>query len=163
MDLLVPAYEVADPLFDADPGPIIELPFGAPQIGRREAHVPRLVGVPLDSHGAPERPPDELDQAIQPHPRATANVDRDGAPTPPTPPAPRAPGAGGPLHPRPDPVPAVRNIGIVPLARPVAVHPDGAALGDQIRKAMDGQVRPLSRAVHCEKAEASDAPPRPVG
>src|SRR5947199_3791603 len=115
MDLLVQAYELADPRCDADPGPIIDLPFGAPQIGRREAHVPRLVGVPLDSHGAPERPSDELDQAIQPHPRATANVDRDGAPTPPTPPPPRA---GGPL-PRPqDPAPAVRNIGIVPLAPP---------------------------------------------
>src|SRR2546430_11488299 len=112
MDLLVPAYEVADPLFDADPGPIIELPFGAPQIGRREAHVPRLVGVPLDSHGAPERPPDELDQAIQPHPRATANVDRDGAPTPPTPPPPPAPPAGRPPPPPPDPRPPLPNLGI---------------------------------------------------
>src|SRR2546427_12076885 len=94
MDLLVPAYEVADPLFDADPGPISELPFGAPQIGRREAHVPRLVGAPLDSHGAPERPPDERDQAIQPHPRATANVYRclRPPPPPPPPPSPRGPG-----------------------------------------------------------------------
>src|SRR5437879_9100872 len=118
MDLLVPAYEVADPLFDADPGPIIERPFGAPQIGRREAHVPRLVGVPLDSHGAPERPSDELDQAIQPHPRATANVDRDGAPTPPTPPPPPPPGAGGPLPRPPAPVQTLRNMRIVPLAPP---------------------------------------------
>src|SRR2546427_1785766 len=118
MDLLVPAYEVADPLFDADPGPIIELPFGAPQIGRREAHVPRLVGVPLDSHGAPERPPDELDQAIQPHPRATANVDRDGAPTPPPPPPPPPPRAGRPPPPPQAPLPTSPDIRKVPPAPP---------------------------------------------
>jgi len=52
MDRLVPADEESNPFLDADLGPEPELPAGAPQVGVREPHVPRLVAVTLDAHRA---------------------------------------------------------------------------------------------------------------
>src|SRR2546429_837012 len=78
MDLLVPPHEVWDPLLDADLRPVAELALRAPQVGRREPHVPRLVGVPLDPHAAPQGPSDQLDQPVQAHARAAADVERFG-------------------------------------------------------------------------------------
>src|SRR2546430_8863829 len=74
MDRLVPADEESNPFLDADLGPEPELPAGAPQVGVREPHVPRLVTVALDPHLAAERASDQLDQPIQPHPGASADV-----------------------------------------------------------------------------------------
>src|SRR5438445_10173689 len=104
MSRLVPADEEPDPFLDADFGPEAELLAGAPQVGIREPHVPRLVAVALDPHLAAERARDQLDQSIEPHPRAPTDVDRLGDPA----------GAGtlGPGHGRQDPVDAIRNIGI---------------------------------------------------
>src|SRR5207253_3804359 len=124
MDLLVPAHEVWDPLLDADLGPVVELALRAPQVGRRQPHVPRLVGVSLDAYAPPQGPPDQLDQPVQPHPRTATDVERFGAPA-------RARTAG-PLHGGKDAGHAVRNIGIVALARPVAVHPHRLALSATI-------------------------------
>src|SRR2546430_1001393 len=53
MDLLVPPYEVRDPLLDADLGPVVELALRPPQVGGRQPDIPRLVGVPLDPHASP--------------------------------------------------------------------------------------------------------------
>src|ERR1051325_12179489 len=109
MHRLVPADEESNPFFDADLGPEPELPAGAPQVGVREPHVPRLIAVALDPHLAAERASDQLDQPIQPHPGAPADVDRlgDGA----------GPGSLGPSHGGPDPRAPTRNIGLVPPAR----------------------------------------------
>src|SRR5207302_11280036 len=114
MGRLVPADEEPNPFLDADLGPEAELPAGAPQVGIREPHVPRLVAVALDPHLAAERARDQLDQPIKPHPRAAADVDRLGRPA--------GTGTLGPGPGRPAGLDAIRNIGIVPLARPVAVH-----------------------------------------
>src|SRR2546430_1090845 len=78
MNPLVPADEESNPFLDADLGPEPELPAGAPQVGVREPHVPRLVAVALDPHLAAERARDELDQPVEPHPRTSADVDRLG-------------------------------------------------------------------------------------
>src|ERR1051326_9282051 len=110
MHRLVPADEESNPFLYADLGPEPELPAGAPQVGVREPHVPRLIAVALDPHLAAERASDQLDQPIQPHPGAPADVDRLGD-------APR-PGTPGPGHGGQDPVDAIRNIGVVSLARP---------------------------------------------
>src|SRR5881628_3243162 len=100
MYLLVPAHEVLDSLLDADLGPVAELALGAAQIGRRQPHVARLIGMALDPHLLSQRVPDQLDQAVQPHPRTAADVDRFGnprpvprslAPGPSTPPPPERP------------------------------------------------------------------------
>src|SRR5438046_334758 len=80
MDLLVPSYEVRDPLLDADLGPVVELAFRASQVGGRQPHVPRLVGVPLDAHASPHGPADQLDQPVQPHARAAADVSGSARP-----------------------------------------------------------------------------------
>src|SRR5256885_17252352 len=113
MDLLVPPYEVRNPFLDADLGPVVELTLRPPQVGGRQPDVPRLVGVPLDPHATPQGPSDQLDQPVQPHARAAADVERFG------------PSAGartsGPFHRGKNPGHAIRNIGIVALARPVAV------------------------------------------
>src|SRR6266480_4005198 len=55
-----------------------------------------------------------------------------------------------------DAVHAIRNIGIVALARPVPVHPDRLSTGDEVGEAMDREVGPLARPVHREEPEASD-------
>src|SRR2546427_325671 len=73
MDLLVPPDEVRDALLDADLGPVVELALGPPQVGGRQPHVPRLVGVPLDPHASPQGPSDQLDQPVQPHARARSS------------------------------------------------------------------------------------------
>src|SRR3989440_8154613 len=78
MDLLVPPYEVRDPFLDADLGPVVELTLRPPQVGGRQPDVPRLVGVPLDPHATPQGPSDQLDQPVQPHARAAADVERFG-------------------------------------------------------------------------------------
>src|SRR2546430_12503024 len=90
MDLLVPPDEVRDALLDADLGPVVELALGPPQVGGRQPHVPRLVRVPLDPHASPQGPSDQLDQPVQPHARAAADVERFG-------PSARA-GTSGPFH-----------------------------------------------------------------
>src|SRR2546421_4553513 len=69
MALLVPPDEVRDAPLDADLGPVVELALGPPQVGGRQPHVPRLVGVPLDPHASPQGPSDQLDQPVQPHAR----------------------------------------------------------------------------------------------
>src|SRR5205807_9649379 len=109
MGRLVPADEEPNPFLDADLGPEAELPAGAPRAAIREPPVPRLVAVALDPHLAAERARDQLDQPIEPHPRAAADVDRLGRPA--------GTGTLGPGHGRQDAVNAIRNIGIVPLAR----------------------------------------------
>src|SRR5438093_11556506 len=102
MYLLVPAHEVLDSLLDADLGPVAELALGAAQIGRRQPHVARLIGMALDPHLLSPRVPDQLDHAVQPHPPPAAHVDRCGNPRPAattprtTSPAPLRPGR--PLH-----------------------------------------------------------------
>src|SRR5204863_7800251 len=106
MDRLVPADEESNPFLDADLGPEPELPAGAPQVGVREPHVPRLVAVALDPHLAAERASDQLDQPIQPHPGASADVDRLGDAA--------GPGTPGPGHGRQAPVDPIRNKGTVP-------------------------------------------------
>src|SRR2546421_3311009 len=78
MDLLVPPYEVRDPFLDANLGPVVELTLRPPQVGGRQPDVPRLVGVPLDPHATPQGPSDQLDQPVQPHARAAADVERFG-------------------------------------------------------------------------------------
>src|SRR3989442_1539786 len=112
MDLLIPQDEASDALLDADRGAVPELSFGAAQIGCGEAYVSRLSGTSLDPDVPLEGPADQLDQPVEPHPRAAADVDRlrDAA----------RPGPRGPRKRRQDPVHAVRNIGVVALARPVA-------------------------------------------
>src|SRR5207253_3100489 len=116
MDRLVPADEESNPFLDADLGPEPELPAGAPQVGVREPHVPRLVAVALDPHRAAERASDQLDQPIQPHPGASADVDGLGDAA--------GPGTLGPGHGRQDPVDAIRHIGIVALVRPHSAEGD---------------------------------------
>src|SRR6184192_1226281 len=103
MYLLVPAHEVLDSLLDADLGPVAELALGAAQIGRRQPHVARLIGMALDPHLLSQRVPDQLDQAVQPHPRTAADVDRFGNPRPPPPTPP--PTSPPPLRPGPPPPP----------------------------------------------------------
>src|SRR5438094_8002993 len=98
MDRLVPADEESNPFLDADLGPEPELPAGAPQVGVREPHVPRLVAVALDPHLAAELASDQLDRPIQPHPGASADADRLGDAAGPATPVPgaRRQGPGGP-------------------------------------------------------------------
>src|SRR2546423_15570363 len=109
MGRLVPADEEPNPFLDADLGPEAELPGGAPQVRIREPHVPRLIAVALDAYLAAERARDQVDQPIEPHPRAAADVDRLGN-------AARARQLS-PRQGRQDAVGAIRNISIVPPAR----------------------------------------------
>src|SRR5260370_27677425 len=112
MHRLVPADELPNAFLDSHRGAVPELALGTTQIRGREPHVARLVAVALDPHLTPQRPPDQLDQVVEPHARPAADVDRLGQPRPPRPggPLPRGQGAG----------PAIRNIGIVapPPPRP---------------------------------------------
>src|SRR2546422_4039018 len=111
MYLLVPAHEVLDALLDTDLRPVAQLALGAAQVGRRQPHVARLIGMSLDPHLPPQSSPDQLDQAVQPHPRPAADVDRFGNPPPPPPPppppqaAPPVPPAGPPHPPHTAPAP----------------------------------------------------------
>src|SRR5256885_15082332 len=114
MNPLVPADEESNPFLDADLGPKTELPAGAPQVGVREPHVPRLVAMAFDPHLAAQRARDQLDQSVEPNPGASADVDRLRGPT--------AAGTLGPSHGRQDPGDAIRKISRGPLARPIALH-----------------------------------------
>src|SRR5438445_126765 len=121
---------------------------GTTPIRGREPHTSRRLDVALDPHLTPQRPPDQLDQLVEPHARPAADVDRLGQP--------RRPRPGGPFPGGEDAVHAIRNIGIVALARPVPVHPDRLSTGDEVGEAMDREVGPLARPVHREEPEASD-------
>src|SRR5882762_2857372 len=152
MNGLVPANELPNAFLDPDRGPVPELALGAAQVRRGESYVARLVAVALDPHLAPQRPSDQLDQSVEPHTRPAADIDRLGEP----PPRPRP---AGPFHGGQDAVHAIRNIGIVALARPVPVHPDRLSGADQMGKPMDREVGPLARPVHREEPKAGDLQP----
>src|SRR5438067_7748527 len=113
---LVPTDELPNAFLDADRRAVRQLALSAPQVRRSQPHVTRLVAVALDPDLAPQGPPDQLDQSVEAHPRPAADVDRLGQP--------RRPAPAGPFHGGEDAVHAIRNIGIVALARPVPVHPD---------------------------------------
>src|SRR5439155_21047039 len=136
MGRLVPANEQSNTFLDPYRGPIAELAFRAPQVGRGEPHVPRLVAVAFDAHVLPQGPSDQVDQPVEPHALPAADVDGLGDPGCPRP--------AGPLHGGQDAIHAVRNIGIVPLARPIAVHADRLPPGDEAGETMDGQSGPLA-------------------
>src|SRR5881397_3356784 len=124
MNRLVPTDELPNAFLDPDRGPVPELALGAAQVRRGEADVARLVVTALDAHLAPQRLSDHLDQSVEPHPRPAADVDRLGDP--------RGPRPRGPVRGREDAIHAIRNIGIVALARPVPVHPDRLSGGDEL-------------------------------
>src|SRR6059058_6155555 len=111
MRRLVPTDELPNAFLESDRGAVPELALGTTQVRGREPHVSRLVAVALDPHLTPQRSPDQLDQVVEPHARPAADVDRLGQP--------RRPGPGGPFHGGEDAVHAIRNIGIVALARPL--------------------------------------------
>src|SRR5438093_7606881 len=129
MHRLVPTDELSNAFLDPDGGPVPELTLGAAQVRRGESNVARLVVTALDPHLAPQRLSDQLDQAVEPHALPAADVDRLGQP--------RGPRSGSPLHGGEDAIHAIRNIGIVALARPVPVHPNGLSGGNQMREPMD--------------------------
>src|SRR3989454_5317238 len=148
MNRLVPADELPNAFFDPDRGPVPELVLGAAQVRRREPYVSRLVVVSLDPHLTAQSPPDQRDQSVEPYARPAADVDRLGEPC--------RPRLGGPFHGGEDAVHAIRNIGIVALARPIPVHPDRLSSGDEVGEAMDREVRPLARPVHSEEPRSEE-------
>src|SRR5436189_258819 len=111
---LIPADELPNTFLDADRGVVPQRALGAPQVRRGKPHVTRLVAVALDPDLPPQRPPDQLDQPVEAHARPATDVDRLGEPLRPRP--------GGPFYGGEDAVHAIRNIGIVALARPGPVH-----------------------------------------
>src|SRR3989442_920973 len=136
MDRLIPANEFPNAFLDADGGPVPELTLGAAQVRRGQPHVAGLLAVALDPHLAPQRPSDQLDQAVEPHAPPAADIDGLGEP--------RRPRPGGPFHGGQDAIHAIRNIGIVALARPLPGHPDRRAGGDEVGEPMDRQAGPLA-------------------
>src|ERR1700704_1575342 len=124
MGRLVPANELPNAFLDSDGGAVPELALSAAQVRRREPYVARLVAVTLDPYVAPQRPSDQLDQPVEPHARPATDIDRLGEP--------RGPRPASPLHGGQDAVHAIRNIGIVTLARPVPVHPDRLSGSDEM-------------------------------
>src|SRR2546430_9745318 len=138
MRRLVPTDELPNAFLESDRGAVPELALGTTQIRSREPHISRLVAVALDPHLTPQRPPDQLDQLVEPHARPAADVDRLGQPPPPRP--------RGPFHGGEDGVHAIRNIGIVALARPVPVHPGRLSTGGEGGEPMDSEGGPLAPA-----------------
>ena len=117
------------------------------EIGVRQPHVPRLIGVALDRRLLPQCPGDERDQAVQPHARPAAQIHRlDGAGR-----RPRRPVQGGQ-----NAVQGVGNIGVVALARPIPMHPDRPPPRDQIGELVDRQIGALPGAVHGKEPQADD-------
>src|SRR3989442_7010718 len=115
MGRLIPADEQTECVVDADDRPVAEDGGGAVQVGGGARHVPRLVSAPLDDGLAPQSGADQVDQPIEPDARPAADVKR------------LASAGGGGERPREgaqNPVHSVTNIGIVALARTVAVHLD---------------------------------------
>src|SRR2546423_8896584 len=76
MRRLVPADELPYAFLDPDHRPVPKLTLGAAQVRRGQPHVARLVAVALDADLAPQRPPDQLDQSVEPHARPAADIDR---------------------------------------------------------------------------------------
>src|SRR2546422_3772438 len=113
MGRLVPADELPDAFLDADGGPVAELALGPAQIGGREMHVAGLVGRGLHDGLPTERAANQGEQPVESHPVAPTDVERLAPPCP----------ALGPIQRRHGAVHRVTNIGIVALARPVAVPP----------------------------------------
>src|SRR5438046_10748032 len=138
MRRLVPTDELPNAFLDADRGAVPELALGTTQVRGREPAGSRLVAVALDPHLTPQRSPDQLDQVVEPHARPAADVDRLGQP--------RRPRPGSPFHGGEDAVHAIRNIGIVALARPVPVHPDRLSTSDEVGEATDRKVATRARA-----------------
>src|SRR3989441_4590141 len=72
MRRLIPTDEFPNAFLDADRRAVPELALGTTQIRGREPHISRLVAVALDPHLTPQRPPDQLDQLVEPHARPAA-------------------------------------------------------------------------------------------
>src|SRR5256714_12116091 len=115
MNLLVPAYELANAFLDSDLRPESQHRAGMLEIRVCQPHVPRLIREPLDLCLASQRRSDEGDEAVETHSRPTTQVypfnsaRRHAAP---------------PLQTGAHALPGVGNIGIVALPRPVPVHPN---------------------------------------
>src|SRR5437667_10926834 len=127
MHHLVPADEMPNAFLDPDRGSVPQLALGAAQVRRGEPNVAGLVPVALDPHLAPQRPPDQLDQSVEPHAGPATNIDRLGEP--------RRPRPAGPFHGREDSGHTTRTIGIVALARPVPMPPARLSGGDEVGEA----------------------------
>src|SRR5437016_9972514 len=115
MGLLVPTGEAADPVLDPHLRAVAQVALGAAQIRGRDRHVARLVGPPLDAQLAPQGLGDELQQAVESHPRATTDVERGAR---------RGARVRHPVQRRDRARHRIRNIGVVALARSVPVHRD---------------------------------------
>ena len=118
------------------------------EIGIGQPNIAGLIRMAFDARLASQRRLDHGDQAIEPDPGAAAQVHRLHGPRS---------GAPGPLQPGENAVQRVGNIGVVALARSVAVHPDRPSPGDQIGELVNRQIRALARSVHREKPQADDA------
>ena len=117
------------------------------QIGIRQPHVSRLIGMTLDARFLTQRCGDERDQTVEAHACAATQIDRlhrTGSST------------GGPVERGEDAVQAVGNIGIVALTRPIPVHPHRAPASDQIGESVDRQIGALPRPVDREEPQADN-------
>src|SRR5438876_2480335 len=114
MNLLVPVNELADPFLDADARLEAQHPAGMDQIGIRQSHVARLIGVAFDDGVLAQGLSNQRDQPIQAHPLAAAKIDRLDR---------TGRSAGRPLQGGKDAVQAVGNIGIVATAWTASLPP----------------------------------------
>src|SRR5437870_9813470 len=108
MDLLVPVNEFADAFVNTNARLEAQYASGMDQIGIRQPHVSRLIGIPLDARFLTQRLGDERDQAVEAYALAAAQIrrfDRAGS------------GSDGPIERGEDAVQTVGNIGIVALTR----------------------------------------------
>src|SRR3989442_15697585 len=120
MNLLVPVNELADTFLDPDARLEAQHASGMHQIGIRQSHVARLIGVTLDARFLTQSLGDERDQAVETHAFAAAQIDRlDRA----------GRRASGPFERGENAVQAVGNIGVVALTRPIPMHPHRTSAG----------------------------------
>src|SRR5204862_3119157 len=138
MKLLVPGDELADAFLDTDLRLEPEHAAGVHQIGIGQPDVSGLVRMALDARFLAQCGADQRDQAIQADSLAAAKIHRLHGP---------GRGSAGPREGGKDAVQAVGNIGIVALARPIPVHPNGTTPRDQVDELVDRKIEALPWAV----------------
>src|SRR3989442_12880813 len=76
MDLLVPVNEFADAFVNTNARLEAQYASGMDQIGIRQPHVSRLIGIPLDARFLTQRLGYERDQAVEAYALAAAQIRR---------------------------------------------------------------------------------------
>jgi hypothetical protein len=119
-------------------------PFRQRAVGPSLGDVAGLVGLAVDVRGGAETFFDGLDHLVEGDGLAVAEIDH-------------LVGAGVIIDGGADALHDVRDVGVVTAGAAIAEDGDGFAVEDHAGELVDGEVRPLARAIHGEEAQADEA------